>query len=303
MGHDCVMSAGSSTLSADDMPQVFNAADQAAADSRRRYMSQTAMRLVLSVAAAALGIRAFHIGTSAIDWAALGSSVAFFIALLVDVSLLNSQPQRSWYDGRALAESAKTLAWKWSVCGNPYPRNSDADAVLLLANDLRDLRVTRGDVALAPIVGRNVTDAMSSLRASSLAERKSAYLAGRIDDQLSWYSNKSRTSNRAARRWRLFLLFLEGLGGVAGLLKATAVIDVPIDALIATGMGAVGAWLEAQQHDQISRAYSVAVADLTDARVRLESCSDEDAWAEAVNDAEDAISREHTRWRASRSQP
>ena len=42
-------------------------------------------------------------------------------------------------------------------------------------------------------------------------------------------------------------------------------------------------WLEAQQHAQVSRAYSVAVVDLTDARVRLEAASDEQAWATVVD--------------------
>jgi hypothetical protein len=289
-------------LSDDDLPQVFKAADATAVAGRRSYMSQTGARLILSVLAAALGIKAIHIGTSVLDWGALAASVAFFVTLLLDISLLRSQPERDWYDGRALAESAKTLTWKWSVGGNPYPMASGTDE-LLLADDLKKLRETSQNSLLTPVVGSMVTNAIRTLRSSSMDERKTAYLAGRIDDQLNWYANKSKKSKRKASQWRWLLLLLELSGGISGLLKATGVVDVPIDAVVATGMGAVGAWLEAQQHDQVSRAYAVAVADLTDAKVRLEACVDEETWAKAVNDAEDAISREHTRWRASRSQP
>ncbi|NVI93159.1 DUF4231 domain-containing protein [Actinomadura sp. BRA 177] len=290
-------------LSEDDFPQVFRAADTTAIEGRRQYMSQTSLRLVLTVAAAALGVKAVTIGSSRIDWAALAASVAFFVALALDAFLLHGKPERAWYEGRALAESAKTLTWKWAVGGNPYPKGGVMlDEVLLFVDDLKALRRSSRLEALAPIGGTTVTQAMRDLRESSLSERKEGYLKHRLEDQLAWYSGKSRKSKKRANMWRYILLALEILGGVTGLLKAGAVVNIPIDAVVATGMGAVGAWLEAQQHDQVGTAYAVAVADLSDARVRLEMAQDEESWAQAVNDAEDAISREHTRWRASRSQ-
>jgi hypothetical protein len=289
-------------LTFDDLPQLFNAADRAAVDGRRRYMSQSGRRLVATVIAAGAAIAVIRIGR--VDWAGIVSSAAFIVALLLDLSLLRARPERDWYDGRALAESAKTLGWKWAVGGNPYPCSQTlSDARMLLADDLSRLRESAGDVALDPVLGSVVTDAMQALRDSPLEVRKQAYLADRLDDQLRWYAKKASDNLRAARRWRSLLLALEAIGGLMGVLKATGVVDIPIDALMATAVSAVGAWLEAQQHDQLSRAYSVAVADLTDARVRLEASSDEEVWATVVNDTEDAISREHTRWRASRSQP
>jgi hypothetical protein len=267
-------------------------------------MSQTGGRLISTVIAAACGVAVLRVGRSHLDVAAVVSAAAFLVALLLDVSLLRSRPERGWYDGRALAESAKTLAWKWSVCGNPYPRGGRrADPALLLADDLRELRASAGDAALLPVAGTVTSDAMRRLREAPLAGRREAYLAGRIDDQMSWYAAKARRSEQAARRWRTLLLLLEGAGGLAGVLKATGALDIPLDAVLASVIGAVGAWLEAQQHDQVARAYAVAVADLVDARARLEAATDEKSWAVAVNDTEDAISREHTRWRASRSQP
>jgi hypothetical protein len=43
------------------------------------------------------------------------------------------------------------------------------------------------------------------------------------------------------------------------------------------------------------------VRDLASARLRLELVTTEEAWATEVGDAEEAISREHTVWLASRS--
>jgi hypothetical protein len=288
-------------LTPGDFPQVFRAADATAISGRRRYMSQTGARLLLTVAAAVFGVKAVTLGKSEVDWAALAASGAFFSALALDAFLLHGKPERDWYDGRALAESAKTLTWKWAVGGHPYPIGLPNDA-LLFANDLRELRTSSGIEDLAPVVGSSVPQALRALRNSPLRDRKEAYLEYRLEDQSRWYANRSKKSKKRATKWRAALLTLEIIGGITGLLKAVGVVDVPIDAIVATGMGAIGAWLEAQQHDQVGTAYAVAVADLSDARVRLEISADEDTWAQAVNDAEDAVSREHTRWRASRSQ-
>jgi hypothetical protein len=31
------------------------------------------------------------------------------------------KPEQNWYEGRAAAESAHTLGWKYSVGANPFP--------------------------------------------------------------------------------------------------------------------------------------------------------------------------------------
>lgn len=291
-------------LSDKDLPQVFRAADLAAIGGRRSYMSQTGARLIAAVVAGAAGVSTLRLGGSATDVAGLISSAAFLAALVLDVSLLRSRPERAWYDGRTLAESAKTLAWKWAVGGSPYSLASGrGNPAVLLADDLRSLRSTVGAPKLEPVVGPVVSDAMRSLRAAPLDIRRQVYLVDRMQRSVAWYSEKASYSGRAARRWRALLLALEVTGGLLGVLKATGTVDLPLDAVLASALGAVGAWLEAQQHDRVADAYAVAIADLADAQVRLEAAQDEQAWAVAVNDSEDAISREHTRWRASRSEP
>ena len=168
-------------LSLKDLPQVFHAADL----QRRTpdLMAQTGARLIAAVIAAAAGVATIRLGKSHTDWAAIISCAAFLLALLLDVSLLRSRPEREWYDGRALAESAKTLAWKWAVCGNPYARrDSGPDPALLLADDLRKLRASAGDAALVPVVGTVVSEAMRRLRTASLDDvgRRTSLIAWRI---------------------------------------------------------------------------------------------------------------------------
>lgn len=47
----------------------------------------------------------------AVQWAAILSVLCFLSAAAAEVYLLDAHPDREWYDGRAVAESVKTLAW------------------------------------------------------------------------------------------------------------------------------------------------------------------------------------------------
>ena len=46
----------------------------------------------------------------------------FISAFGCELALLILQPERTWYEGRAVAESVKTLAWRYSVCADPFPK-------------------------------------------------------------------------------------------------------------------------------------------------------------------------------------
>ena len=185
-------------LTFDDLPQLFNAADRAAVDGRRRYMSQSGSRLVATVIAAGAAIAVIRIGR--VDWAGIVSSAAFIVALLLDLSLLRARPERDWYDGRALAESAKTLGWKWAVGGNPYPCSQTlSDARMLLADDLSRLRASAGDVDWTSLVGSVVTDAMQALRDSPARGTQSG-LTWPIASMISFAGTRRRRPTTSAPR-------------------------------------------------------------------------------------------------------
>ena len=73
--------------------------------------------------------------------------------------------------------------------------------------------------------------------------------------------------------------------------------------IVATLLAAAVAWTNAKQHTTLAESYAVAADDLTDVGRALALQTSEDAWAEFVANAESAMSREHTVWRARRSVP
>ena len=287
-----------------DMPQLFLAADRASLDAQARFVNGTRLRLALVVLSALLTVTAWRVGSPEIDVLAVGSTVLFVGALVLEGLLWSARPDRTWYDARAVAESAKTLAWKFAVRGEPFLDHgvSEADATRRLVERLEEVRGRFQDLDLAPVDAESVTAWMHDERRARWEDRRQLYLIERIRQEKAWYADRARYNQRRSSQWRGVLVSLELLGVVASLLAAF-VEDLPLIApALAAMVGAGAAWMETKQHQVNARAYTAAVADLAQAEAKLKVAASEHEWAKEVRNAEDAISREHTLWLASRAE-
>lgn len=285
-----------------DLPQLFQAADRASQDAQRSYLRGTRNRLWLLVGAAATGVATWRIGSGNVDVFGLVGVVAFILTILVELNLWRTRPDKAWYDGRAVAESAKTLAWKYAVCGGPFPAAMpDADATRELVRTLEGVRNQFGELELEALNAPTVSAWMSQQRSSCLEDRRQTYLDARVREQRSWYSRKANYNKKQSTRWRRSLFLLEVLGAVSSLVAALIEIPLLLAPAVAAAIGAVVAWVETKQHDALTRAYSAAVTDLSNAEAKLRLADSENTWAAEVDDAEEAISREHVVWLATRS--
>ncbi|KAB2380253.1 DUF4231 domain-containing protein [Actinomadura montaniterrae] len=290
-------------ISETEFPASFLAADRHAQVGQQRLLTATGVRLVALVSAAVFG--ALSLKSGHVDLAAFGAATALIVALVTEVYLLTVRPDRHWYAARAMAESVKSLAWRYLVGGRPFTRGSEdghhADELLLrrfgsITDALRGVVV-----APPPEGGLQITGAMRQVRAMSLDERRHAYTMGRINDQRSWYASRALLNERRAARWSVVLAVVEAIGLVCAVLKAAQVINIDL-AGVAGGLAAAGvAWLQTRQHHQLASAYAVAAQELADIASRVDWPETEAEWAHFVDEAEEAISREHTLWWASHS--
>jgi hypothetical protein len=283
------------------LPALHRDADAASLSAQRQFFAAMAGTLVASLLAAVFGA----VNDS---WAGYLAAIAFVGALVGSYVLLKVNPERAWYDGRAVAESAKTLAWQYAVGGGDFPRSraapgtEDERAVdQRFISALAEVREGLGDVAPVPQGSmEQLTQPMRQVRAASLDDRRAAYLADRIDDQCHWYSKKSRDNASKRVRWGLASAGLQAVGLLGALGKAADIVHFDVLGIAAAAaLGAAG-WLRAKDYAELARAYGVAASELGDAKVPLRNAQDESEWAVAVRDAESAISREHTRWAARR---
>ncbi|MEU2284028.1 DUF4231 domain-containing protein [Streptomyces sp. NPDC013178] len=291
------------TVGFEDFPALYRSADGNSLKGQRRHLAVTRFRLGALVTAAAFGVVALRAGGA--DVAAVVASVAFGAALVSDVYMLRERPDRQWYAGRAVAESTKTLTWRYMVGGSPLgitDLDEDEAADLLLAR-FTEIESDVEPLLLIPDHGspEQVTEGMRRVRALPLEERRELYLRARIRDQQEWYGTKARWNERRATQWSVLLAVLELLGLTAGVLKSAGLIDIDIPGLVAALAAAGVAWVQTKQHQNLATAYAMAHHELATIGARIRHARTEEEWAGFVGGSEDAISREHTLWRASHS--
>jgi hypothetical protein len=242
-------------------------------------------------------------------WGAAGGIVPAFVsvvgfagALLASAYVARVRPERRWYDGRAAAESCKTLAWRYAVGGRPFGISTASD----LEIDNTFVHALEAIIDALPFVsgdaddGPQITLEMRNTRALSLDARRDAYQQGRIADQQAWYTTKASYNDRQAQGLKRRILALEFLGLVAGVAAVARWIGLDVLGLVAASVAALTALLHLKQYETLARAYSVTAQELGSIRSLISHQTTEDQWADFVDQSEEAVSREHTLWRASR---
>lgn len=296
-----VSDSSTARISDQSLPALYRAADAASLTAQQQFLLATAGTLSCSVLAAIFG-------AVDADWAGYLAALSFVGALAGSYVLLRTNPERAWYDGRAVAESVKTLAWQYAVGGGDFSRTSSSpDSDEDRAADQRFIEslaaVRRGLREVVPVPqgsAEQLTPAMRGLRAATLDERRAEYVTWRINDQCQWYANKSRLNATRRVQWGALSAGLQLVGLLGALGKAAGLIGFDLLGVAAAGALAAAGWLRARDHAELARAYGVASSELGDALVSLDAARTEAEWATAVRDAESAISREHTRWAARR---
>ncbi|MWA11213.1 DUF4231 domain-containing protein [Streptomyces sp. BA2] len=290
-------------LGNDDLPDVQRSADTTSMEGQKSYLRWTKFRLQFVVAAAIAGALTISLDSEWQKQALTGSSLALFLlALMSEIILLNFHPEDTWYHGRAVAESVKTLAWKFSVCADPFPADSTfEDAKRLFHQQLSDIVAESHILADYSSSGtQQVSHRMTVLRGATLAERKAAYARDRVEDQRSWYSRKAKENESSAFKWRVTLVCAEMLGALSAILSLLSIAPLDAGSALAAGVAAGGAWIEVKQFDTLSNAYALTATELALVSAAAEQATDEGSWSKYVNSAEQAISREHTMWLARR---
>jgi hypothetical protein len=294
----------SSKLYPEGMPGIFEVADHASLTHQRQYTLEVGLELACIIIAAIAGLLTIKIGigTGEADIPGLVAGLAFFVGFILQADRQIRQPHRTWYNGRAIAESVKTLAWRYAVGGTPFSKDEDQGKIdssfrrriLDVIQDIKDSEVT---VSRISDKGQ-ISPQMISIRASSWEERKAIYLKERLQDQRAWYTHKANSNKNRAHLWGIMLLITEVLGAVAAFLKATGIIQLDLLGFIAAVAAVITSWSQVRQHQNLSQAYAIAVMELSNIIESIDEPQNENDWAIFVGYAEAAISREHTLWRA-----
>jgi hypothetical protein len=302
------MNESFSQIEASGMPALFYAADGAAIEQQKKYLQLFKWILVLSFAGVLAGAIAPVLPSS---WTTPLRIISGFVlvgsAFLTGV-MKTAQHEKSWYGARAVAESVKTLAWKYAMGAEPYPKTgNEKDTDRIFAEDLRTLLKDRdtlsfayaGEINAAP----QITSTMIALRESSWKDRLAVYEDQRIADQRKWYANKAKSSSSSEGLLFNLILMAQGLAFIfAFILVAYPSFSLDLPALFATLSASVLAWLQVKRFQETSQSYGVAAHEVGTISTQARHVKDDSSLAAFVKDAESAFSREHTMWVARREE-
>jgi hypothetical protein len=288
-----------------DLPALFRAADRSSLDSQKKYLRFVRANLVVVVLAAIVASWADSSPGLRIPLAAVGAA-ALLTGLALTLFVFQTKPDKNWFGARAVAESVKTLAWRYMSGAEPFGRSlSEADADARFLQQLQEVLRERSAIGAAlggpDSADPQITETMRRIRSLALEERRNVYLVDRIRDQRSWYAGKAAASARSSARWLLAI----GVSQLAGAVAAIALIGWPDPAfktasVFAALAAALIAWLQTRQHRALAQAYGMAAHELGLIESRARHVSSEEEFSSFVADAENAMSREHTMWVARR---
>ena len=281
-----------------DFPALYRSADKLSLDSQKHFFRILKIHLVVLFTAAVLS--AINITDK---WVYVFQLLALIAALGCSVYLWGVRPDRYWYAGRAVAESVKTITWRYVSRAEPF-QTEDTIAKNDFKQSLKMIFEQNHDVCSKLIDYANqeqFTVVMQEMRSSSLDNRKNNYCEKRIRDQRDWYAKKAAFNKKKANSFFWGLIIANFIGVVLAILKVTEInpIYLPVDVII-TLAASLLSWMQAKRFTELSASYALTAHEIGFINEQLERINTEDEFSKFVGDAENAFSREHTQWAARR---
>lgn len=281
-----------------DFPPLYEAADDASKRAQKNFLWALGGNLTLLVVAAAMSVA--NVQTSSFALLQMGPLVG---TLMLTLYLAVMRPQRIWYGTRALAESVKTVSWRYVMRAEPFTRGEASDRDHF-KDSLTAIFTTNTNISAHAVTmtsSSQITQEMTRVRNLPLQQRIDLYETERVADQQGWYSRKARLNQRSSTLWfsGLILMNLLALGFAAAKVAHPTVTYWPTDILVAA-VASVMAWIQTKRFQELAASYTLTAHEIGLLRIALPNPPTTDKFSKYVGDAENAFSREHTQWQARR---
>jgi hypothetical protein len=288
-----------------DLPALFNAADSAAIEAKKKYLRLTIGDLSLLV----LGTFLLSIELRVVVEkfiAGFGAAACFIGSFVSTIMILKAQHEKIWYGARAVAETIKTLSWKYMTCSEPFPTKlssleADERFISKLTKIISERRELFGSFNGELGTGSEITDTMRKVRNLDLEKRKQMYLEQRVGDQRKWYGHKAKQNKRHASRWFKAVLLAQSFA-ILFTLVIMFCSTFPINFAHVFSAAAIAflAWIQVKRHQELAQSYGVATHELGLIAEQIPYLKNDEDLCRFVSESENAISREHTMWIARR---
>ncbi len=286
-----------------EFPSLFQAADKASVTAQKNYLIIIGLDLSFMIIGSLLAIYSFKCDFDKLIVYSF-SGLFLLTSLILTIVLKSKAFEDVWYQGRALAESVKTLSWRFATCSELFEVNLSKtevnhifiDRLKELSKEFKDLNKTLDAKILSlPVISQK----MESIRELTTLERRDYYVNERIKDQKKWYSTKAEFNKTKYNIWFWVIISSQFLSlvGIIILIKDPT-FDWNLVGLFTTISAAAISWLQLKQHQELKHAYTTAAQELNFIEVASFEITTENELSRFILDSENAISREHTLWLA-----
>lgn len=292
-------------LTNDNLPALFQAADNASLKAQKAFLRSMRFDLMLISISAIIGAISFDDADTKRILAII-AALFLLISIILTVMVQLNKWEDAWYDGRAVAESVKTLSWRYATCAEPFLigipiETVDSKFIESLRALLKDKESIIGSISGSDTQKSVISQEMRKGRFLSFQDRLIQYIAHRITTQQTWYANKSKFNETRQKIWFATIIAAQSFA----LISSVYVILNPATLLNLTGfftsLAASGiAWLQLRKHQELTRSYNSTAFELGMVIEQSRYIKTEEELAIFIADAETAISREHTLWLARR---
>lgn len=283
-----------------DYPNIFTAADCASKKAQNRFVW-----LNISILALIILTTVLTLDSDAPKWLSILSSILLVVSTMLTILIFFFKPEKTWYDGRAIAESAKSLTWKFMMGVRPFSYNLTTEqAEEKLIKNLKQIIGQKKE--FYKLIGEQfgereqITPTMIANREKSFSDKVQLYSSARLEEQRKWYAKKSKL-NRTNKNIALSCLIAFQLFAItAFILEIYDSIEFTLTPLFAILATSTIALLQLKRFQELTESYGITATELSLVKTKTRHIKDEKDLEDFVDDAETAISREHTLWLARR---
>ncbi|HLJ67538.1 MAG TPA: DUF4231 domain-containing protein [Chloroflexota bacterium] len=287
-----------------EYPPLFAAADSTAIGGERASVRFTVFDILLVLVGAIFTAAvSFTANAAAQNTLSAIAAVIFLITWAEKTASVRFPFTRSWFEGRSVAETVKSISWRYMMHVSPFQGESaDEELLTALHSVLRDESLAVLPEAATRVDERQITPYLRAVRALPLEGRKSCYLRQRLEDQLGYYESRAEGHGVSARRWRRAGLVFRAATFVFAILRFWVATAASLVGVFVNLTVAVTAWTQLIKHDELTHGYARVAHSLQILRRRLEASMDEASVERVVIETEGVISQEESAWKAKRVQ-
>ena len=280
-----------------DYPALFAWADGVSVDAQKLALCLERGRLGLLI----LGSFAPIVYAMWDDAASklLDGLVVVVLVLIIVIGLVAKvrRDDRVWFDGRAVAESAKAATWRYMMSMRPFV---GVGSQALFLNRLKEIRSGRESLANSlsrQTASREPSDFMELVRDDwPFEDRRQFYLTARLKDQLKWYEQAAKKNGDWEQYTFWWFVGLQVVAVGAGVGKLVFEWHASVVPALMTAAAALIAWAEMKRYRELARSYAVTRDELREQEAAARMITDEVEFLAFIEAVEEAISREHTMW-------